>query len=72
MDVHRQEYELTEMCETLLASHNGYRSWKRGGYPNRKRLTDAQLLALIEAIDAEIKGVPMATHAWCGTGITPP
>jgi hypothetical protein len=56
MDAHRQNYELTEMCETLQVSHNGYRAWKRGGCPNRKRLTDAQLLTLIETIDAEVKG----------------
>ena len=56
MDAHRQDYDLAEMCETLLVSHNGYRAWKRGGCRNRKRLTDAQLLMLIEAIDAEVKG----------------
>jgi putative transposase len=33
-----------------------YRSWKRGGTPERKRLTDAQMLALIRAIHAGLKG----------------
>jgi putative transposase len=56
IDAHRQDYPLTELCATLRVSHNGYRAWKGGGCPNRKRLTDAQLLALIEAIDAEFKG----------------
>ena len=37
-------------------SISGYRAWRRGGTPNRKRLTDAQMLALIRAIDAQLKG----------------
>ena len=44
------------MCETLTVSISGYRAWKRGGSPHRKRLTDAQLLALIQAIHKELKG----------------
>jgi putative transposase len=56
IDVHREEYELTDLCEVIGVSLNGYRAWKRGGTPNRKRLTDAQMLALIEAIHAELKG----------------
>jgi putative transposase len=44
------------MCETLSVSASGYRAWKRGGSPQRKRLTDAQLLALIKAIHQEFKG----------------
>jgi len=56
IDAHRQDYPLTELCETLRVSQNGYRAWKGGGCPNRKWLTDVQLLALIEAIDAEFKG----------------
>jgi putative transposase len=39
------------MCATLA----GYQAWKRGGTPNRKRLTDTQLLTLIRAIHAEFK-----------------
>jgi transposase InsO family protein len=45
-----------DMCEALLVSCSGYRAWKRGGQPKRKRLADAQLLTLIEAIHAEFKG----------------
>ena len=56
IDAHRPEYDLAEMCEALVVSRNGYRAWKRGGSPNRKRLTDEQMLALIEAIHAELKG----------------
>jgi transposase InsO family protein len=44
------------MCATLSVSLSGYQAWKRGGTPNRKRLTDAQLLALIRAVHAELKG----------------
>ena len=49
-------YPLVEMCEVLDVSISAYRAWKRGGQPDRKRLTDAQMLALIRAIHAEIKG----------------
>ena len=38
-------------------SVSGYRSWQRGGKPNRKRLTDIQMLALIQSIHAELKGI---------------
>ena len=51
------EFSLIEMCEVLDVSLSGYRSWKRGGKPNRKRLSDAQMLALIKAIHAELKGI---------------
>ena len=37
-------------------SLSGYQAWKRGGTPNRKRLTDARLLALIRVVHAELKG----------------
>ncbi len=40
----------------LDVSLSGYRAWKHGGTPNRKWLTGAQMLALIRAIDAELKG----------------
>ena len=56
VDAQRQTYELAEMCAVLNVSVSGYRAWKRGGTPNRKRLTDAQMLVLIRAIDAELKG----------------
>jgi transposase InsO family protein len=51
------EFSLIEMCEVLDVSLSGYRSWKRGGKLNRKRLSDAQMLALIKAIHAELKGI---------------
>ena len=52
---HRREFELTELCAALSVSTSGYRSWKRGGSAVRKRLTDAQMLALIRGIDRQWK-----------------
>ena len=51
-----RRYPLTDMCEVLAVSISGYRAWTRGGQPDRKRLTDTQMLTLIRAIHAEIKG----------------
>lgn len=47
---------LDEMCAMLDVSESGYRSWQCDGKPGRKRLTDAQMLALIQSILAEFKG----------------
>jgi len=49
-------YPLGLMCALLSVSLNGFRAWLRGGDPERKRLTDAQLVALMAAIHAEVKG----------------
>ena len=51
-----KDYRLDEMCRVLGVSESGYRAWKRGGKPHRKRLTDAQMVALIQSIHAEFKG----------------
>ncbi|MHB8849218.1 MAG: IS3 family transposase [Burkholderiales bacterium] len=56
IDMQRQAFALVEMCEVLEVSVSGYRAWKRGGSPDRKRLTAAQMLSLIRAIHAELKG----------------
>jgi len=56
IDAHRDEFELAPMCDALTVSMSGYRSWKGGGSPTRTRLTDAQMLALIQAIHQELKG----------------
>lgn len=56
IDTHREEFELAPMCDALTVSMSGYRSWKGGGSPTRTRLTDAQMLALIQAIHQELKG----------------
>jgi len=51
-----QAFALSEMCEVLNISVSGYRAWKRGGRPDRQRLTDSQMPALIRTIHAELKG----------------
>ena len=56
IDLERRHYALPELCSVLDVSVSGYRAWKRGGIPGRKRSSDTQLLALIRAIDAELKG----------------
>jgi putative transposase len=56
IDAHGKTFALTEMCGILDVSISGYRAWKRGGTPGRKRLTDTQMLAVIRAIHAELKG----------------
>ncbi len=56
IDEQRQAFGLDEMCAVLDVSESGYRSWKRGGKPHRQRLTDAQMLAMIQSIHAEFKG----------------
>ena len=44
------------MCRVLDVSESGYRAWKRGGKLGRKRLTDSQMLTLIQSIHIELKG----------------
>jgi len=56
IDAQRCAFGLDEMCAVLDVSESGYRSWKRSGRPQRKRLTDAQMLALIQSIHVEFKG----------------
>ena len=56
INAQRKAYPLPAMCGTLAVSISGYRAWKRGGSPARKRLTDTQLLALIQALHRELKG----------------
>lgn len=52
----RRHYPLSALCEVLSVSLNGYRAWKRGGTPQRRRLSDGQLLALIRSVHGEVKG----------------
>jgi len=56
IDAHEGFYGVGELCRALSVSSSGYRTWKRGGTPSRKRLTDAQLITLIRSIHAEFKG----------------
>lgn len=56
IDTQRNAYPLPLICDVLSVSISGYRAWKRGGSPIRKRLTDAQMLVLIQAIQRQLKG----------------
>ena len=56
IDTHGKAYALAEACSVRDVSISGYRAWKRGGKPDRKRLTDAQTVALMRAIHVEVKG----------------
>ena len=56
INTQRTEHGMDEMCRVLDVSESGYRAWKRGGKPERKRLTDSQMLTLIQSIHAELKG----------------
>lgn len=48
-------YPVEALCEALGVSPSGFACWRRGG-GRHKRLSDAQLLALIRAIHAETRG----------------
>ena len=56
IDTQRKAYPLPTMCQTFEVSVSGYRAWKRGGSPQRKRLSDTQMLTLIRAIHKKLKG----------------
>ena len=56
IDQQRSNHPLPAMCTTLGVSVSGYHAWQRGGVPARKRLTDPQMLALIQSIHRELKG----------------
>lgn len=49
-------YPLLWPCGALSVSINGYRAWKRGGTPVRKRRRDTQLLTIIRTVHAETQG----------------
>lgn len=49
-------FALSELCDVLAVGLSGFRAWKRGGSPDRLRLTDGQMLVLIRSIHAELKG----------------
>ena len=52
----RPTLPLVEMFGVLDVSVSGYRAWTRGCPPNRQRLTDSQMRAVIRAIHSELKG----------------
>lgn len=55
IDTQRKNFPLPAMCTTLAVSISGYRAWKGGGRPDRTRLTDGQLLALLRSVHAQYK-----------------
>ncbi len=55
IDAQRRDHPLPELCEVLGVSLSGYRAWRRGGKPDRTRLSDAQALTLMRSIHAEFK-----------------
>ncbi len=55
IDAQRRCYPLPDTCEVLAVSISGYRAWRRGGKPDRTRLTDPQAVALIMSIHAKVK-----------------
>lgn len=55
IDAQRRDHPLPELCEVLGVSISGYRAWRRGGKPDRARLSDAQALTLMRSIHAEFK-----------------
>ena len=74
IEVQREVYTLDELCRVLAVSESGYRAWKQGGTPDRTRLTDAQLLALIRAIHEALKGAygsPRMAGSCGGAGSRP-
>ncbi len=66
MHSQRKLFPLPAMCDALTVSVSGYRAWKSGGSPTRKRLTDLQLLAVIQAIHKALKGA-YGSPGWCGS-----
>ena len=56
IDTQRTQYPLPALCSVLSVSQSGYRAWTHGGTLHRTRLADIQLLVLIQAIHAELKG----------------
>jgi hypothetical protein len=55
IDAQRRDDPLPDMCEVLDVSISGYRAWRRGGTPDRTRLSDPQAVTLIRSIHAEFK-----------------
>ncbi len=55
IEAQRRAYPLPDMCDVLAVSISGYRAWRRGGKPDRSRLSDAQAVALMRGIHVEVK-----------------
>jgi putative transposase len=53
---HAQAWPVSRLCRALHVSASGFKAWRSGGKRRAERLTDVQLLALMRAIQAEVKG----------------
>ena len=53
---HRHSNPLLDLCALLNVSISGYRAWARGGTQHRKRLSEPQMITVIRATHAEVKG----------------
>jgi putative transposase len=67
IDAQRRHYDLAPICAVLGVSVSGYRAWKGGGQPERKRLTDAQMLVLIRPSISNSRPVT-AARGWLSVG----
>ena len=54
-DAQRCQFLLPDMSQVMAVSFSDYRAWRRGGKPDRTRLTDPQAVALIKSIHVEMK-----------------
>ena len=55
IDAQRGEYPVPDMCQVLSVRISGYRAWRRGGKPDRTRLSEPLAVALLHSIHAEVK-----------------
>jgi putative transposase len=56
IEAQRKDFELGELCDALAVSASGHQAWTRDGRPERKGLTDTQMVVLLKAIHGELKG----------------
>ena len=55
IETQRRSFPLPVLCGALSVSQSGFRAWRGGGTPDRKRLTDAQALMLIRTVHQEVR-----------------
>jgi putative transposase len=56
IEQHAQVWPVARLCLALGVSTSGYKAWRSGGQWQAERLSDVQLLVLMRAIEAEVKG----------------
>jgi len=54
--IQAQIWPVVRLCRALGVSHSGFKAWRNGGQRRTHRLGDAQLLLLMRAIHAQLKG----------------